>query len=599
MCMGKHICLSKILFGVLLLCLVSSCRQESRNFDYYLELAEENLETAPDSTAYHLLHDSIDDSMLSSATQRQLITYWYLLARMSMTLSVKVPKDFYLSACARYFSENEPSPLAVKTFVLWSGQLRGSGDYSYAIVPALRAYKAALDLDNEGLRLMAERELAEVLGRAPGIRDAVPHIDCLVDFVGGAGKLDRLATLSKFVFDAGCDTVSSSVTVAIDSIPAATSKIDKAFGGLGLHAVMGDFDKAEIYGDSLLIHMSGRGGHAAACADVANVKAELGKYDGASALLALARGHLVDWRDSLHYGLAVAKLADKSGMTDDRKVWKNVADSLFDNHYDDLIRRTLSLRLQNIYEDETNMALFKEEKTRKQLVLSLIGITLSLILGILFYRYRIQKKNAEINRKITEVMLLTRELDEAKADNTFLDKRMEEQSSDMSRLIGVLSEKETEISMLSAAMTYDRSERQRLSAMVSDLLRGRFSHLNTIINEYSGLQESEENYFVFYKNIEYELEKIRRPKNIAEIERMVDECKDGIIGKLRVQIPGMKDRDVTLVTLTLAGLNARAVGLFLGIQGNSTYKLKKQIINQISGSDAEDKDWFLCELGSC
>ena len=196
-------------------------------------------------------------------------------------------------------------------------------------------------------------------------------------------------------------------------------------------------------------------------------------------------------------------------------------------------------------------------------------------------------------------MLLTRELDEAKADNTVLDKRMEEQSSDMSRLIGVLSEKETEISMLSAAMTYDRSERQRLSAMVSDLLRGRFSHLNTIINEYSGLQESEENYFVFYKNIEYELEKIRRPKNIAEIERMVDECKDGIIGKLRVQIPAMKDRDVTLVTLTLAGLNARAVGLFLGIQGNSTYKLKKQIINQISGSDAEDKDWFLCELGSC
>ena len=80
---------------------------------------------------------------------------------------------------------------------------------------------------------------------------------------------------------------------------------------------------------------------------------------------------------------------------------------------------------------------------------------------------------------------------------------------------------------------------------------------------------------------------------------MVDECKDGIIGKLRVQIPGMKDRDVTLVTLTLAGLNARAIGLFLGIQGNSTYKLKKQIINQISRSDAKDKEWFLCELGSC
>ena len=132
--------------------------------------------------------------------------------------------------------------------------------------------------------------------------------------------------------------------------------------------------------------------------------------------------------------------------------------------------------------------------------------------------------------------------------------------------------------------------------MVGNLLRGRFSHLNTIINEYSGVKESEENYFVFYKNIEYELDKIRRPKNIAEIERMVDGCKDGIIRRLRVQMPDMKERDVTFVSLTLAGLNARAIGLFLGIQGNSTYKLKKQIVERITQSCAKDKDWFLREF---
>ena len=560
--------------------LASSCNHGDERLDDYLERADRILDTAPDSTVFRLLNDSIEISMLSSATNRQMATYWYLLARMSHELSVNNTRDFFISGASRYFSTSEPSALGVKALSLHSELLRNNGDYHYAVVPALKAYGWSIGLGDENLRDMAERELTCALSFAPGVRDAMVFVDIMIDFVGGVGDLERLTTLSKIMFDVDYGKCAGQLTAdSVGGWPSSdtSSKIDRAFGGLGLHAATGEFDKAEIYGDSLVKYLSGRKDFALAYADVANVKAELGKYGEASELVAVAGENLAGWRDSLHYWLAVAKLAERSGITCDEECWKCKADSLFDVQYEDLVRTTF-LRLRNIYEDETDMAITKEAKTRKQLVVSLIGIVFGLILGVLFYRYRIQKKNAEINRKIAEVMLLTREVEDAKADNMALDRKVADQSGDILRLTDALSEKD------------------RLSVMVGNLLRGRFSHLNTIINEYSGVKESEENYFVFYKNIEYELDKIRRPKNIAEIERMVDECKDGIIRRLRVQMPDMKERDVTFVSLTLAGLNARAIGLFLGIQGNSTYKLKKQIVERITQSCAKDKDWFLREF---
>ena len=566
---------------VILCCIAASCYHDNRRLDGYLEKAEKILDTAPDSTVYRLLYDSIDESILSSATNRQMATYWYLLARMSHELSVNNPRDFFISGASRYFSTSEPSALGVKALSLHSELLRNAGNYSYAVVPALQAYKSAVKLGDENLRILAESGLADAFGGAPGVRDAMAHLDCLIDFIGEVEDTERLISLSKIIFyessraDGGKETADSRVA---GFLPDVVSEIDSSFGRLGLYAVTGEFEKAEVYGDSLLEYLSGREEATSVCADVANLKAELGKYDEASALIAVARENLAGWRDSLHYWLAVAKLAERSGMVPDEKGYKNMVDSLFDVRYGDLVWQSLFLRLRNVYEAETDMALVEQTKTRKQLVVSVIVIVFCLTSGILFYRYRIQKKNAEINRKITEVMLLTREVEEAKADNMTLGRKVADQSDDILRLTDALSEKD------------------RLSVMVGNLLRGRFSHLNTIINEYSGVKESEENYFVFYKNIEYELDKIRRPKNIAEIERMVDECKYGIIRKLREQMPEMKERDVTFVSLTLAGLNARAIGLFLGIHGNSTYKLKKQIVKQISQSGAKDKDWFVSEI---
>lgn len=597
-------CLGRIVAVVLLMVLAASCSRDNDRFDCYLERAEKILETAPDSTAFTLLYDSIDESMLASATERQNAVYAYLLALLSHKLPIKCPKEFYMSVAAGYFSEDEPSALAVKVLAFQSELLRDAGDHDYAVVPAMQAYKAAITLKDEELRRMAEGELVRALGGAPGVRDAMVYVDWALGFVGGVDDLGRLSTLLKIVFDAsGCpEDECSGGRRGVDGMSRqdVVSKIDMAFGGLGMNAAIGEFDKAEVYGDSLLKYISGMKGAAAAYADVANVKTELGKYDEASGLIAVARENLSGWNDSLHYFLAADKLSEKSRLLhEDGISYGSKANRIFNVRYADFVRRSMVLDLRNIYEDETDLAVRKQAQTQRYLAMSLGGLVLCVVFGTLFYRYRIQKKNAEISRKLTEVMLLARRVEETMDDNVALDKKIAVQNNDMLRLTDALSEREAEIKALSATMSDRQSEKDRLSVMVNNLLRGRFSHLNAIIDEYSVVGDSEDNYFIFYKNIEYELDKIRRPKNMAEIERLVDECKGGIISKIRVQLPGLREKDVTFIALTLAGLNAKAIGLFLGTHANSTYKRKTQLIKKISESAAPDKDWFVSELLNC
>ncbi|MDE6813331.1 MAG: hypothetical protein K2J28_05805, partial [Duncaniella sp.] len=146
-----------------------------------------------------------------------MATYWYLLARMSYELSVNNPRDFFISGASRYFSTSEPSALGVKALSLHSELLRNAGNYSYAVVPALQAYKSAVKLGDENLRILAESGLADAFGGAPGVRDAMAHVDCLINFIGEVEDTERLISLSKIIFyessraDGGKETADSRV----------------------------------------------------------------------------------------------------------------------------------------------------------------------------------------------------------------------------------------------------------------------------------------------------------------------------------------------------------------------------------------------------
>ena len=94
-------------------------------------------------------------------------------------------------------------------------------------------------------------------------------------------------------------------------------------------------------------------------------------------------------------------------------------------------------------------------------------------------------------------------------------------------------------------------------------------------NEICGLySDSTDNPKHLYKRIEAFISRNATPKNLAVIERDINDCFDGIIARLRADFPALKDGDVHLFTLIVAGFKAPAIALYLGADINAIYTRK-------------------------
>lgn len=229
------------------------------------------------------------------------------------------------------------------------------------------------------------------------------------------------------------------------------------------------------------------------------------------------------------------------------------------------------------YQDIADEATAREEKHRRYLSITIALSVIIVIIAGLIFAYSIQRKKALISRKMSEIVMLTNNIEQ---------------------LTSLTSNQKDTIRNLTSDLNTNQSKNEEMRQKLTLLLRGRFTHLNTIINEYAGQLDTKENYLAFFKNIKHEIDKITHPKSIAEIERLVNDCKNDIIAKMRCQLPALKEKDLTFIVLTLAGFNARAIGLVLDMHTNSTYKKKKQLISTISNSSAPDREWFASELKS-
>lgn len=276
-----------------------------------------------------------------------------------------------------------------------------------------------------------------------------------------------------------------------------------------------------------------------------------------------------------------SRLADGNTTLDE-----NVAVLTLDSIRDSALLRESVLAGERIYSLQNALDEAMTSISSRALWISLtILICFIISVALMIIRKRMSNNDAEMNRQMTEIMLLTR--------------RLETTSMEKVSISATLSRRESAIEHLSEDLSAQTDTNRQLNEMMDNLLHGRFSHLNTIINEYTDQTETEDNYLAFYKNIKYEIERLKQPKGLKEIDKIVNFCKKDILVRIREQFPKMREKDLTLLSLSLAGLNARAIGLFTDMHANSTYKRKKQLIKMIADSDAPDKEWFITELNAC
>lgn len=144
----------------------------------------------------------------------------------------------------------------------------------------------------------------------------------------------------------------------------------------------------------------------------------------------------------------------------------------------------------------------------------------------------------------------------------------------------------------------DEDSRVRLKTLSMQLFAQRLSEINKLCDTYFNHRDTGERAMsIFYHEFEREMAKLGAADSMREIERLVNECKDGLVTRLREQLPQLKETEVNFLTYIYAGFAARAVCVFMGISKDNFYMRRRRIKASITESTAPSRELFLSELG--
>ncbi len=222
------------------------------------------------------------------------------------------------------------------------------------------------------------------------------------------------------------------------------------------------------------------------------------------------------------------------------------------------------------------------------------GVAVMLLVAFLIYRHKMKMKvkKAEIDSRMNDILRLTEsiEKEKRKKDNEIssltesLNETIERQKSEIRELGEIVARKETERVPPVA------------DVRIESLFKEQWRFLNMLCNDYFEKGDSPKARTGIIHSIEKEIEKLRKPSNLRDIEKAVDECQGGVVSRLRTQCPFLKETDIVFISLIYAGLSPKAVCIFTDIKIKYYYNKKKRLTDRIEASDAPDKDLFISKM---
>ena len=578
--------------------LTTGCSSGGRELDGYLERAEELMEPSPDS-AYSILTDSITPAMLSGASERQSALYALLLTQGQHKLRCVDPDETQITLAVNYFDRKNDNQNLMKALYYQARLKRLAGDNTTAMSQLMRARSIAKEQNDDYWQARADDVISIILADSYYYDESIIYSKEAADLYNRSGHknfyLYALGDQARYYlgqrdFD-GCTAIIDSLRPELDKyLPLKLQVVELTHL---MYELKEDYVLAEQYGDTLLKYSDQLDYPASNLADVAYVKVKRQKFDEAKKLLAVSAEKIKTIKDSIYYYDAMVELYKQEEDLENAFEYLQQKLDVNNRVFSNVVRASAVFAQRNFYSEEALRAEKNAERNRLMFMFSSVVAILLIVIGSLLYRNHISRKNADISKKMSEILLLSRQLRNKNSENESLSQKLMKHGEDIENLSSLLSERDTQIEMLSADLSQKQNKMESLNARVESLLQGRFTQLNTLINEYADQDENDTNYLAFYKNMKHEIEKFRNPKGLREIENIVDESLDGVITKIREQIPEMRDRDVTLIALSLAGLNARAIGLFLGIHPNYTYRRKKQLIKIVNDSLGLESSWIV------
>lgn len=143
-----------------------------------------------------------------------------------------------------------------------------------------------------------------------------------------------------------------------------------------------------------------------------------------------------------------------------------------------------------------------------------------------------------------------------------------------------------------------REDYPELKRKYLEIYRSRFEMIGTLYEEYvlyNGKKNAE--HAVYEKVAELLDAFVNDDNNKKQLESVLDDSLDGIVSKLRKEMPRLKETDYLIFSFMIIGFDPTTISHFLNISMNAVYIRKSRMKQHIEEAGPEHKDIFLEVLG--
>ncbi len=550
-----------------------------------LDRAEAVMEEHPDSALAIL--GAIPSADVNSSADRAL--HALLLTQAQIKNGHIVDNDSLINIAVRHYSDRDDSPRLMKSLFYKAQVEYNRGDMAAAIVPAIRARELATEFNDSYWRAKAAELMADIYSVTHYKSEAVKYTEEAAEHYKKAGKArNHLFALCDLAVVRSNDGVDDNKNIALlDSVrriainePADTTLIVYADRTLfGMYVDSGRNDEAHRILEEMLSLKSHYFPDSEQYSYMSRLATNDGNDEEALQIIKTANDEATNTSQKVHVYVFYRDYHKSKGMSREAEAYTDSILTLQNTEVAAVLKQSVVSAQRDFF---TARAEKEADKARlSAMTASALGILLAAVcIGfLLYYREKMRRKKAEIETMMLEAQSLSAQLDE--------------KDESLQSAINELNKTRNDLKELSITVSDKDSLLKTQTLLTNSILEKRFQTLNALSKDYLTLTNQSSPRTGIVSDFKKELDIMANPESQAELERIVNNKHQGIITRLRNQLPKIKDQDIFFLTLIAAGVSRNAICLITKNKQANYYNKCSRLRRKIENSDSTDKQEFL------
>lgn len=578
----KHLSLIMSMLAAFALALSGCTESETARS---LNRAEAVMEEHPDSALAIL--GAIPSADVNSSADRAL--HALLLTQAQIKNGHIVDNDSLINIAVRHYSDRDDSPRLMKSLFYKAQVEYNRGDMAAAIVPAIRARELATEFNDSYWRAKAAELMADIYSVTHYKSEAVKYTEEAAEHYKKAGKArNHLFALCDLAVVRSNDGVDDNKNIALlDSVrriainePADTTLIVYADRTLfGMYVDSGRNDEAHRILEEMLSLKSHYFPDSEQYSYMSRLATNDGNDEEALQIIKTANDEATNTSQKVHVYVFYRDYHKSKGMSREAEAYTDSILTLQNMEVAAVLKQSVVSAQRDFF---TARAEKEADKARlSAMTASALGILLAAVcIGfLLYYREKMRRKKAEIETMMLEAQSLSAQLDE--------------KDESLQSAINELNKTRNDLKELSITVSDKDSLLKTQTLLTNSILEKRFQTLNALSKDYFTLTNQSSPRTGIVSDFKKELDIMANPESQAELERIVNNKHQGIITRLRNQLPKIKDQDIFFLTLIAAGVSRNAICLITKNKQANYYNKCSRLRRKIENSDSTDKQEFL------